>query len=59
MHTNLDCGGDCESRDPEPLLFRGGRGAEGRLSTPEADRVAGAPSAARTRADTKAASGQF
>lgn len=59
MKPYLDCGGGfCDSSDPDPRLHNGGRGIDGRLSTPDADRVAGAPSAASTRADTSAASGQ-
>lgn len=56
--TDLGCGGEEESSEPEPRLLSGGRGADGRRSTPEAERVAGVPSAASTRADTSAASGQ-
>lgn len=56
--TYFDWGGDCASKEPDPLLLRGGRGAEGLLSTPDAERVAGAPSAESTRAETSAASGQ-
>lgn len=58
----MDCGGvcacACDNKEPEPLLQRGGLGTEGLRSTPEAERMAGAPSAANTRADTSAASGQ-